>query len=543
MRRALGRLGKDLSGAVAPTLALSLFGLIAVGGIAFDYARMAGMDSELQSAADQAALAAASQLDGDAGAIARATAAANSLITNKTLFASDGTSRNVGIATVIFCSAFDDSNPDTDAACTRTTLDSNAHVAWVQINGRTADFALTPIVGALSSGVIGAEAVGGMSSAICKEPPVMMCNPSTTPGTFNVDNFVGKGIRLVAKGSGGSYAPGDFGWLDVGAGAADLQKLMGYGSPPDNCVDVTQPTTETGAMTSVIDAYNTRFDIYDSGDNINCFGSSLCPPSKNSRKDVIRTTTVAPTKQNCGVLTGGGGQGWRVGASPYRPVTTPTTDPKYVGNYTATPDAMGYPRDKCAATSLDGTCTPSARIGTGDWDINAYWRVNHPPAASYPTSLNATIRAAAPSSADAARAASATQNYPTRYQVYKWEMANAAGQLGSRTVGALGTDYGQPICRPPGVTPASQAADRRVMPVAVVNCTGLSGKKPVNPIDWIDTFLVEPSISRDNGLNGSNKVVYTNVGDIYVEVIGPTSTNTGGTTNQFVRHDKPYLIR
>ena len=42
---------------------LSLFALIGAGGIAFDYARLAALDTELQKAADQAALAAATQLD------------------------------------------------------------------------------------------------------------------------------------------------------------------------------------------------------------------------------------------------------------------------------------------------------------------------------------------------------------------------------------------------------------------------------------------------------------------------------------------------
>uniref|UniRef100_UPI003AA95945 pilus assembly protein TadG-related protein n=1 Tax=Tritonibacter scottomollicae TaxID=483013 RepID=UPI003AA95945 len=59
----------DESAAVAPTIALSLFALIAVGGIGFDYARMAALDSELQNAADHAALAAATQLDQQSGAI------------------------------------------------------------------------------------------------------------------------------------------------------------------------------------------------------------------------------------------------------------------------------------------------------------------------------------------------------------------------------------------------------------------------------------------------------------------------------------------
>ena len=63
MLSGLERFRVDESAAIAPTFALSLFALIAVGGIAFDYARLAAMDTELQNAADQAALAAASQLD------------------------------------------------------------------------------------------------------------------------------------------------------------------------------------------------------------------------------------------------------------------------------------------------------------------------------------------------------------------------------------------------------------------------------------------------------------------------------------------------
>ena len=96
MRRSLRRLFHAADGAVAPTVALSLFALIAAGGIAFDYARLAGMDTELQNAADQAALAAASQLDGQLDARLRATAAANGLITNQTLMANEEV--NVGIS-------------------------------------------------------------------------------------------------------------------------------------------------------------------------------------------------------------------------------------------------------------------------------------------------------------------------------------------------------------------------------------------------------------------------------------------------------------
>ena len=61
------------SGATAALYALALPALVAVAGIGFDYAHIAAMDTELQNAADQAALAGATQLDKTPGSIGRAT--------------------------------------------------------------------------------------------------------------------------------------------------------------------------------------------------------------------------------------------------------------------------------------------------------------------------------------------------------------------------------------------------------------------------------------------------------------------------------------
>ena len=60
------------SGATAALYALALPALVAIAGVGFDYARLASMDSELQNAADQAALAAVTQLNGQGGACLRA---------------------------------------------------------------------------------------------------------------------------------------------------------------------------------------------------------------------------------------------------------------------------------------------------------------------------------------------------------------------------------------------------------------------------------------------------------------------------------------
>ena len=467
-----------------------------------------------------------------------------------TLFANDSGTAGVGGLTLTFCSAFDDTKVDTAAACTVSTSDATARSVWVQVGGRTANFALTPVVGALSSATIEAEAVAGQSSAICKEPPMMMCNPAGAG--YDVNKLVGKGIRLKGTGGGGAWAPGDFGFLDVGAGASDLAKVMGFSTSKFECVDVTNPSTETGGMTSVINEFNTRFDLFESGDSIGCFGSSLCAPSINSRKDLAINHGAPYTKANCGVPTGGGGNGWKIGNSPYRPTTSAVLP------ITTIPDVMGYPHDRCHAFDNAGDCTnettwgvngksPHDRIGTGDWDIDAYWRSNHPTGSPngavgglYPTGLTTTIMAVAP------LPAGVTRSYPTRYQVYRWEMANRATQLppaGKVVPGSapnMASRYADPALTPS--VPDGSNPDRRVFPVSVINCAGLSGKKPVNPLDTVDVFLTEPSIDRSTG-SGPSKVIYTNLGDIYVEVIGHTGQGTGQTNNQFVRRDKPFLIR
>ena len=110
------------------------------------------------------------------------------------------------------------------------TTDVNAKFVEVQVNARQARYALTPIVGAIRSGAISAIAFAGMGSAICKVPPLMMCNPS--PGTpFDPDAWRGKGLKLF-MGGGNSWAAGAFGWLDVGAvnnGTPDQNIAVGDG--------------------------------------------------------------------------------------------------------------------------------------------------------------------------------------------------------------------------------------------------------------------------------------------------------------------------
>jgi Flp pilus assembly protein TadG len=172
--RKAGCLLRDERGAVAVTYALALTGLIASAGVSFDYARLASLSSEMHSAADQAALAAATQLDGTSSAIADATLAASNLVHNTTLLANDNiASSAVTVAGLVFYTTY----ADAEAGTNPTTDSTKAKFVRVSVNARQAFYAFTPIVGLVSSGNVAAAATAGLGSSICKVPPVFLCNP------------------------------------------------------------------------------------------------------------------------------------------------------------------------------------------------------------------------------------------------------------------------------------------------------------------------------------------------------------------------------
>ncbi|WP_395000303.1 pilus assembly protein TadG-related protein [Sphingomonas sp.] len=543
MMRLMRRLARDRRGAVAPTVALSLIGLLASGGIAFDYARLATLDSELQQAADQAALAGASQLDGQSGAVTRAVAAAQGLLVNQTLLGNDsgGITIQTGTTTgsvfrIYFYTSKANAEADSSPILASAAVDSTAKFIKVAVVGRQAKYALTPIVGAISSGTIGAEAVAGLGSAICKTPPVMICNPDEAGDpTFTVANYIGKGIKLVSVGNGnGTWAPGNFGYLNSSGGsngAPGLREALGWNTPPGKCIAATGVSTKPGASVSVTDALNTRFDIYDS--NVSCTGTGICSASINSAKDLVR-----PGNANGGNACKLQNSGWQeVATGQYLP--TSATVP-----LATTPKAMGHPRDMChaVASGTAGACT--SPIGDGVWDRDAYFRSN------YVRSGVATYWTGG-TGAGTWRTNTGLSATATRYQVYVWETANRGVAIDGVTVmaprvasgsGASAlTSYGLPQCSAgqgfgSGQIPSATTPDRRRISLAVVNCTanGVNGNSTNVPVQkWMEMFLVEPSLNRTR----------TNAGDIYAEVIRETISGAGATAGQVVRRDTPYLVK
>jgi Flp pilus assembly protein TadG len=546
MMRLMRRLAKDRRGAVAPTVALSLIGLLASGGIAFDYARLATMDSELQQAADQAALAGASQLDGQSGAVTRAVAAAQGLLVNQTLLGNDsgGITIQTGTTTgsvfrVYFYTSKANAEADNSPILASAAVDSTAKFIKVAVVGRQAKYALTPIVGAISSGTIGAEAVAGLGSAICKTPPVMICNPDEAGDpTFTVANYIGKGIKLTSVGNGnGTWAPGNFGYLDSSGGsngAPGLREALGWNTPPGDCIAATGVSTKPGASVSVTDALNTRFDIYDS--NVSCTGTGICSASINSVKDLVR-----PGNANGGNACKLQNSGWQEVAAASQYLPTSATVPLATS---VTPKAMGHPRDMCHAVASGTAGACASPIGDGVWDRDAYFRSN------YVRSGVATYWTGG-TGAGTWRTNTGLSATATRYQVYVWETANRGVAIDGVTVmaprvasgsGASAlTSYGLPQCSAgqgfgSGQIPSATTPDRRRISLAVVNCTanGVNGNSTNVPVQkWMEMFLVEPSLNRTR----------TNAGDVYAEVIRETTSGAGATAGQVIRRDTPYLIK
>lgn len=535
------RIIRDCRANVAPTVALSLFALAGAGGLAFDYAQMAALDTELQQAADQAALAAATQLDGTTGSQNRARAAAEQMVRNSAMFANRGQDRWLGNEdggnedfVVAFCSAYDDDLPPATPAevpeaptgCTLATGDADSKIAVVTMKPRTSYFAMTPIIGAFNSGNLIAQAAANVGSAICKTPPVMICNPSEPLGNTNelldIDIDRGTGLRLV---TGSASAPGNFGWLEAGLGNSTpaLAGELGYNTPLGPCQATTGVTTKTGMDAAVLNSFNTRFDVWANG-NMTCpsQGGGTCSPALNTRKDL----TCDPKNDGTGCKNN---SSWTpVIYDPYW-----DSDGDTVKELAALPSdgsldplIMGYPHDLChSSLKSRHTC---GITGSAEWDVNAYFRVNY-------NMTEAQWR-------DALGMVGTTA-IPARYDVYLWEHTNQnVNGYGISVMQPAGTRaaFSFPAFGEAGVGQSKTQPDRRVIAVAVLNCYALNvqGKTEDVPVPaWLKVFLTEPAVNR-----GSGSTLYTDQKDIYVEFIEKTVAKNDDFS-EVVRRDAPYLIK
>jgi hypothetical protein len=183
---------------------------------------------------------------------------------------------------------------------------------------------------------------------------------------------------------------------------------------------------------------NVRFDIYEGPLN-SVKNNPNFRPAMNVRK---------------GYQVTGSGAGAACGA-------TPASSPSH---------AMGLPRDTCFAS----TCPyMGGRMGDGTWDFDTYWTVNHTePGGGVQTKPSV---GGAPAS---------NTNLPSRYDVYRYEIAqgatfinNPSGQ--AATPPPANPERGAPIC---SGSATSDTPDRRIFYAAIVNCeSNLPPALPLGP--------------------------------------------------------------
>lgn len=511
---------RSQEGAIAVIVAVMIGVLAGMMALSIDLGRLFNLDSQLQNAADAAALAGGSQLNSKLGARDRAIAAAtDAMVRNTQIFATDGAGTDVTItpADITFLQDLVTRDVATD--------DSNANFIEVNVSPRTINYAFAGLLGAITMAAPSARAVAGLGSAICKVPPLMICNPFEDPaggGAFDPDAHKGEGMQMKEGGPNSQWAPGNFGLLaldEVNLSTDDVRDAMGRVKPNAICFGLRGTVgTKPGQATAVAQGMNTRFDIYE-GKIKQLAGDVNYHPARNPVKGLIKAGAQCS-------FSASGGQGWTKPENTYKGP-----------NDADGADAMGFPRDNCAYDLPDGPggCVSGAadegRIGDGVWDVATYMAVNHP-TLSWPASSPAFDELK-----DLALAAG-TPLMPLRYQVYLWESGDLPGDttgphmVDNTTSDPLNGEDAAVQCNMT-MTPPPASPDRRLISAAVINCIeqGIKGQtNDVQVLTWIDLFLTEPMGVFD----GNN--------DLYAEIIGfsdagfnANQTNKGGVIHNVVQ--------
>jgi hypothetical protein len=481
----LARLARDERGVITVMTVIATVLFVAIGGLAIDLGRMYSLHSQLQSYADHVALAAAAELDGLNGAIARARRAAQGdsgtpPLTDVQTFALG--SPDLSVLEPVFLRALP---PDpvaqydmSDLAPYVTVEDSKARFVWVTVEPRTMNFLMLPIMHLFAdrdlntpdSATLSATAVAGFTREVCNSPPLMMCNPYERGGNKDFTPVIGQQILLKTQGSGAAWAPGDFGLLDSAEGAGEDDCTGGLGgtnlircvlalvNPNTRCVG-DRANIRPGEAASVRAGLNVRFDVWD-------------PPLQTKRTDAAFAPAANVTK----------GMSHPSGQCA-------------LNKFTTAPDTVPLPRDPCFAS---GTCD-DGRFGDGITTaaLSSYWGANHGGAA-LPGELSGG----------------------TRYDVYRYEIEHGQIPASADPNGEQGT----PSCAPAGHD--SVLRDRRVLIVAVVNCVeqAIQGNRDNVPVvAFARMFMTEPTVG----------------GDLYAEMLGVLQP--GGEDG--VLHDFPQLYR
>jgi hypothetical protein len=491
----------EQAGSVTVFAVVAFAMLVVIVGLIIDVSRVMNVHSQANSYADRVALAAAAELDGRSNALTRAVNAAQGADAQvdpgfRLTLSGDDT---VGVSGLTFMSSLGPDNADPfarsplagdvvtatwtsggglqiAAGWTAETANRETNFVLVDTTQETENYLFFPLLAALApsidtSATVAPQALAGFQRQVCNYPPLMICNmaEATQGAGAPFSPIPGQMIRAKMQGSGAGWGPGVFGVLDApgGTGASAMRDYMARVEPNTFCtsesVDV-KPGQNTGPVSQ---GMNVRFDMYDG-------------PMGGNKNNANYAPAANVTK---GLRTQGGN----------------CNNPK---SNTSSP----FPRDDCfmpngawpngIPSGAGSGCTQYggvARAGDGSWARNEYWTTNHPGQAQPPGYASMS-----------------------RYQVYRYELENNPPGLVNTA-----QESGAPSCS--AATPITDPArDRRVLPVAVVNCVQhqaiLNGNAQNVPVEaYAEVFLTEP-VGNTAWWNANND-------DVFIEVIGAVRAN------------------
>ena len=172
----------DERGAILALFAVAAGAIFGFLALVWDIGRTVSTATELQSFADHLALAAAGELDGEAGAIADATAlVASGDFDDVQTFASGGALLDAGDVDLTFYASVpdDDLQPLVDV----TSDDRAAFYVEVEVAPKTVTNLFAGVVGALTGttiadGIVTARALAGRKRIACAITPLTFCAPN-----------------------------------------------------------------------------------------------------------------------------------------------------------------------------------------------------------------------------------------------------------------------------------------------------------------------------------------------------------------------------
>jgi len=490
------KLLRNTDGAIAVYAAFVSALVIGSGVLAIDFGKAVVLKAQMQNAADAAAISAALQLNGQAGAQDRATAVARDAVNHGSHISDDGD--RFSLALIRFYSDYD---PDTDGG-TITTNDADSIFVEVVLSSEDVTIVLEPVLALISRATnevgafkVDARAVATPAHVVCDNSPLFVCNPNEpgAAGANSDDDLLdptnkNAGRQLVIKeGAGGNtYAPGNFGLLcpdpDIygNCGAKAINEALAA-EPAGVCYKpVTVETAPGTKLNQVVNGINQRFGLY---------GNPVPNPKPKPAKDI-----------------------------------------------------MGYYKDPDAQDLIDAV----KLMGSGQWDFQAYWDTYHPGEDMSAIGANAGDSATWPSrfqvwlyeNGEGFYRSGKKTIYPPPADSselppgHTWTLIAPAGWNWPEDPDNPGSDY--------AVIPDSNAPapttnmERRVLTIPVLNCESL-GVKGSNEYptlgQFVQVYVSECSCSGGGCTNGTGTPEVCEEGplsngDIWAEVIGPLTPQT-----------------